>query len=123
MLSLASNTRLKLVTNFLGLDTSTGFYGFLILLLPLEATEEDDEDKEVQGSDYEINVYSTVVVVLLELDGIFTLKEEQKTALKAFFSHLAYINSHHILYTVYKSEQMLLIPPQESTHQWDLFPS
>lgn len=73
MLSLASNTRVKLVTNFLGLDTSTGLYGVLILLLPLEATEEDSEDKEVQDSDYEISVDPTVVVVLLELDGIFTL--------------------------------------------------
>lgn len=31
--------------NVLGLDSSTGFYGVLILLLPLEATEEDSEDK------------------------------------------------------------------------------
>lgn len=55
---------------------SLGFMGSSWFFYRHRATEEDNEDKEVKGSDYEISVDSTMVV---------TLKEEQKTALRTFF--------------------------------------
>lgn len=47
--------------------------------MPLKALEEDGEE-----SRRKLNVSEAVARVLSKLEGIFTLKEEQKPSLKAF---------------------------------------